>query len=310
MDGSTRGFAMAEPAVPDALVSSSLPRESSPPRARTWAANVPWFSCLVFAILLICAIGGEFLFPHDPNELDLARSFVPPVWHMDGSWAYPFGTDNLGRDVLTRIMAGTRISLIVALYAIVLSGGIGTIVGMLAGYVGGWVDSLIMRLVDIQMSIPSLALALVLAAVLGPGFETVVIVIVITYWTWYARIVRGEVLSLKERDYVALAKVAGCNTFTIFRRHLLPNILNTLLVLATLQVGQVIIFEASLSFLGLGIQQPDVSWGLMLADARNYMTNAWWVITMPGIAIMLTCLSSNLLGDWLRDRFDPKRRQL
>jgi len=156
----------------------------------------------------------------------------------------------------------------------------------------------------------ALALALVLAAVLGPGFHTVVLVIVVTYWTWYARIVRGEVMSLKQRDYVALARVAGCGTLTIFRRHLLPNLLNTLLVLATLQVGQVIIFEASLSFLGLGIQQPDVSWGLMLADARNYITNAWWAITMPGLAIMATCLASNLLGDWLRDHFDPKRRQL
>jgi peptide/nickel transport system permease protein len=207
-------------------------------------------------------------------------------------------------------MAGTRISLVVALYAILISGGIGTAVGMAAGYFGGHVDALIMRLVDIQMSIPALALALVLAAVLGPGFETVVLVIVVTYWTWYARIVRGEVMSLKQRDYVALARVAGCGTLVIFRRHLLPNLLNTLLVLATLQVGQVIIFEASLSFLGLGIQQPDVSWGLMLADARNYISNAWWVITMPGLAIMATCLASNLLGDWLRDHFDPRRRQL
>jgi peptide/nickel transport system permease protein len=160
------------------------------------------------------------------------------------------------------------------------------------------------------MSIPSLALALVLSTVLEPGLNAVVTVIVVSYWTWYARIVRGEILSLRERDYVALARVAGCGTITIFRRHLLPNILNTLLVLASLQVGQVIIFEASLSFLGLGIQNPDVSWGLMLADARGYITNAWWAITMPGIAIMITCLSSNVLGDWLRDNFDPKRRQL
>lgn len=166
-----------------------------------------------------------------------------------------------------------------------------------------------MRLADIQMSIPSLALALMLAAVLAPGFSTVVLVIVVTYWTWYARIVRGEVLALKSRDYVALARIAGCGPITILRRHLLPNIANTLLVLATLQVGQVIVFEASLSFLGLGIQQPDVSWGLMLADARSYMTKAWWLVTMPGIVIMLTCLSCNLVGDWLRDTLDPKRRQ-
>jgi len=273
-------------------------------------AGLPWFAFSVFAVLLVCAIGGDWLFPHDPNGLDLGNAFVPPAWLAGGSWSYPLGTDNMGRDVLTRIMAGTRISLVVALYAILISGGIGTVAGMIAGYFGGRADALVMRLVDIQMSIPALALALVLAAVLGPGFETVVVVIVITYWTWYARIVRGEVMSLKERDYVALARVAGCGTVTIFRRHLLPNLLNTLLVLATLQVGQVIIFEASLSFLGLGIQQPDVSWGLMLADARNYITNAWWTITMPGLVIMATCLASNLLGDWLRDHFDPRRRQL
>ncbi|HRO57817.1 MAG TPA: ABC transporter permease [Burkholderiaceae bacterium] len=301
---------MAESTTPDTALAGALSPASTPARVRSRAAELPWFSLSVFAVLLVCAIGGELLFPHDPNALDLGLAFAPPAWQAGGSWAYALGTDNLGRDVLTRIMAGTRISLVVALYAIVISGGIGTVVGMIAGYVGGRVDTVLMRLVDIQMSIPALALALVLAAVLGPGFETVVIVIVVTYWTWYARIVRGEVLSLKERDYVALAKVAGCGTCTIFRRHLLPNILNTLLVLATLQVGQVIIFEASLSFLGLGIQQPDVSWGLMLADARNYISNAWWVITLPGIAIMLTCLASNLLGDWLRDRFDPKRRQL
>jgi peptide/nickel transport system permease protein len=184
------------------------------------------------------------------------------------------------------------------------------LIGLIAGYFGKSVDAVIMRLVDIQMSIPSLALALVIATVLSPSLTTVIVVISITYWTWYARIIRGEILSLKERDYVALAKVAGCSTATIFARHLLPNNLNTLLVLATLQVGQVIIFEASLSFLGLGIQSPDVSWGLMLADARNYITNAWWAITLPGVAIMLTCLSANLIGDWLRDTIDPRRRQL
>lgn len=291
----------------DAASSRAFPNHAL---RRLLPRGLPWFPTLVFALLLVCALGGEHLLAHDPNGLDLGLAFQPPAWLAGGNWAYPLGTDNMGRDVLARIMAGTRISLVAALYAIVLSGGIGTAVGMVAGYFGGRVDALIMRLVDIQMSIPSLALALVLAAVLGPGFETVVLVIVVTYWTWYARIVRGEVLSLKQRDYVALARVAGCGTLVIFRRHLLPNLFNTLLVLATLQVGQVIIFEASLSFLGLGIQQPDVSWGLMLADARNYITNAWWVITMPGLAIMATCLASNLLGDWLRDHFDPRRRQL
>ena len=272
--------------------------------------GIPYLSLLISGLVVVAAIGGESIAPHDPNGLDLGSAFRPPSWLEGGSIDYLLGTDNLGRDIFSRIIAGARISLTVAVYAIVISGGIGALIGMIAGYFGKTIDAVIMRLVDIQMSIPSLALALVIATVLSPSLTTVIVVISITYWTWYARIIRGEILSLKERDYVALAKVAGCSTATIFTRHLLPNILNTLLVLATLQVGQVIIFEASLSFLGLGIQSPDVSWGLMLADARNYITNAWWAITLPGVAIMLTCLSANLIGDWLRDTLDPRRRQL
>jgi peptide/nickel transport system permease protein len=277
---------------------------------RIFGSGLPYLSLLIFALVVIAAIGGETIAPHDPNGLDLGSAFKPPFWLDGGSVDYPLGTDNLGRDIFSRIIAGARVTLTVAVYAIVISGGIGALIGMISGYFGKIVDTLIMRLVDIQMSIPSLALALVIATVLSPSLSTVIVVISITYWTWYARIIRGEILSLKERDYVALAKVAGCSTTTIFIRHLLPNILNTLLVLASLQVGQVIIFEASLSFLGLGIQTPDVSWGLMLADARNYIGNAWWAITLPGVAIMLTCLSANLIGDWLRDTLDPKRRQL
>ena len=270
----------------------------------------PYVSAIVLSAVIVAAIAGDLITPWDPNGLDLGAAFNPPFWQEGGSLEHPLGTDNLGRDILSRIIAGAHVSLVVAFYAIIFSGGLGGLIGMISGYFGGVVDAVIMRLVDIQMSIPSLALALMLAAVLSPSLSTVVIVVVVTYWTWYARIIRSEILSLKERDYVALAKVAGCSTAVIFARHLLPNILNTLFVLATLQIGQVIIFEASLSFLGLGIQMPDVSWGLMLADARNYITNAWWAITMPGIAIMLTCLSSNLIGDWLRDTFDPKRRQM
>jgi peptide/nickel transport system permease protein len=275
-----------------------------------FGSGIPYLSLAIFALVVIAAIGGEAIAPHDPNGLDLGSAFKPPSWVEGGSIDYLLGTDNLGRDILSRIIAGARISLEVAVYAIVISGGIGALIGMISGYFGKTVDAIIMRLVDIQMSIPALALALVIATVLSPSLTTVIVVISITYWTWYARIIRGEILSLKERDYVALARIAGCSTATILARHLLPNILNTLLVLASLQVGQVIIFEASLSFLGLGIQSPDVSWGLMLADARNYITNAWWAITLPGIAIMLTCLSANLIGDWLRDTLDPRRRQL
>ncbi len=272
--------------------------------------GAPIIPLAILGTVIFCAIAGGLVAPFDPNDADLDAAFQPPFWAREGSWSHPLGTDNLGRDILSRIIAGCRVSVIVSLYAIAFSGAIGALVGMISGYFGGRVDQVIMRLVEIQMSIPSIALALLLAAALQPGLSTVVIVIVFTYWTWYARIIRGEILSLKTRDYVAFARVAGVSTPVIFLRHLLPNIMNTLLVLATLQVGQVIIFEASLSFLGLGIQQPDVSWGLMLSDARQYISNAWWAITMPGIAIMLTCLAANLFGDWLRDRLDPRLRQM
>jgi peptide/nickel transport system permease protein len=299
-------IAQAEPAGPQI---EGVPQRLGRAR-RLWRTGFPVVPAILFGLVVIAGVSGETLAPHDPGGLNLGAAFRPPAWAPGGSITYALGTDNLGRDILSRIIAGANIALVVAAYAIVLSGSVGALVGMVAGYFGGKVDAIIMRLVDIQMSIPSLALALVLAAVLSPSLSTVVTVITITYWTWYARIIRGEILSLKERDYVALARVAGVSTPMIFARHLLPNILNTLLVLATLQIGQVIIFEASLSFLGLGIQTPDVSWGLMLADARNYIGNAWWAITMPGIAIALTCLSANLIGDWLRDTIDPKRRQL
>jgi peptide/nickel transport system permease protein len=294
---------MSDSALPTPL---PLPRS----RIRRRLGGMPWVSLLVLGAVLLAALLGEALSPWDPNEIDLGAAFQPPAWAVGGDLAHPLGTDNLGRDILGRIIAGAHVTLVVALYAILLSGAIGALAGMLAGYAGGWADSVIMRVVEIQNSIPAIALALILAAALEPGLDTVIIVIVLTYWSWYARIIRGEVLSLKTRDYVAFARTAGVSTPVIFRRHLLPNVMNTLLVLATLQVGQVIIFEASLSFLGLGIQQPDVSWGLMLSDARQYITNAWWAITMPGLAIMLTCLAANLFGDWLRDRLDPRMRQL
>ena len=235
---------------------------------------------------------------------------TPPAWEEGGSSEFLLGTDNLGRDILSRIIAGARVSAVVALYAIVISGLIGAVLGMAAGYFGGVVDALISRLIDIQMSVPSIPLAMLFAAVLPPGEAMVIFIIVLSYWTWYARIVRGEVLSLRERDFIALAKIAGVATPIIFIRHLAPNLLNILLVLATLQFGSVIVFEAGLSFLGLGIQPPQVSWGGMLADGRNFIEVAWWLITIPGIAIMAACLASNLLGDWLRDTFDPVRRQV
>ena len=292
---------MAEVVLPRPLLGRLL-------RARE--GGFPYIAAIVLALVLVCALVGPWISPHDAGRIALSEAMTPPAWLEGGSMSHVLGTDNLGRDILSRIIAGARVSANVALYAIVLSGFIGTALGMAAGYFGGVVDALISRLIDVQMSVPSIPLAMLFAAVLPPGEAMVIFIIVLSYWTWYARLVRGEVLSLRERDFVKLAKVAGVGTPTVFYRHLAPNVLNMLLVLATLQFGSVIVFEAGLSFLGLGIQPPNVSWGGMLADGRNFIEVAWWLITMPGLAIMAACLASNLLGDWLRDTLDPVRRQL
>ena len=272
-------------------------------------SSFPVFSTLVLGLLVLSALIGPQVAPFAPDAIQLRDAMTPPAWQEGGSLVHPFGTDMLGRDILSRILAGARVSLVIALFAIVLSGAIGALLGMIAGYLGGAVDTVISRLIDIQMAIPSIPLAMLFAAVLPPGQAMLVAVVVLTYWTWYARILRGEVLVLRERDFVALAKVSGASTWRILFRHLAPNLVNTLLVLATLQFGSVIVFEAGLSFIGLGIQPPQVSWGGMLADGRNFIEVAWWLITMPGLAIMLSCLASNLLGDWLRDSLDPRRRK-
>ncbi len=271
--------------------------------------SFPFASCAVLGTVLFCAAVGQWIAPFPAGAIALRDSMTPPFWLDGGDMTHPLGTDNLGRDILSRIIAGARVSVTVAFYAILLSGGVGTLLGMAGGYFGGMTDAVISRLIDIQMAIPALLLAMLFAAVLPPGEGMVIFVIVLSYWTWYARIVRSEVLSLRERDFIALAKVAGVSTPVIFVRHLAPNVLNTLLVLATLQFGSVLVFEAGLSFLGLGIQPPQISWGGMLADGRNFIEVGWWIITIPGLAIMAACMASNLLGDWLRDTFDPKMRQ-
>ena len=292
------------------MAEAVLPRPILGRLLRRREGGFPYIAGTVLALVLVCALFGPWIAPHEAGRIALAEAMTPPAWLEGGSLDHVLGTDNLGRDILSRIIAGARVSANVALYAIVLSGFIGAMLGMAAGYFGGIADALISRLIDVQMSVPSIPLAMLFAAVLPPGEAMVIFIIVLSYWTWYARLVRGEVLSLRERDFVKLARVAGVGTLTVFYRHLAPNLLNMLLVLATLQFGSVIVFEAGLSFLGLGIQPPNVSWGGMLSDGRNFIEVAWWLITMPGLAIMAACLASNLVGDWLRDTFDPVRRQL
>jgi peptide/nickel transport system permease protein len=227
-----------------------------------------------------------------------------------GDGSFLLGTDKLGRDILSRIIHGSRVSIIVAGIAIFFAGVIGTILGVTAGYFGGWVDGFIMRLVDVSLSIPIILMALVLVAALGASFKTIISVLVIFLWAQYARQTRGETLSIRVQDFIARAKVAGASDIRIMLRHIFPNVFNSLVVLATLQVGFVIILESTLSFLGAGIPRPTPAWGLMVADGRELIVVAWWVALFPGIAILLVVMSMNLLGDWLRDRLDPRLRQI
>ncbi|MBI4608273.1 MAG: ABC transporter permease [Candidatus Rokubacteria bacterium] len=268
------------------------------------------FLVILLLILVLPAVFAPWLAPHDPLAGRLAHKLKPPGWLAGGSWEYPLGTDPLGRDMLSRMIFGARVSLSVSLVAIFIGGTIGTVLGLIAGYFGGWTDALIMRVVDIAFSLPTILLALVLAVVVGPSFRTVILIVALLLWARYARQVRGEVLSVRERDFVAQARIAGCSHLRIMFGHILPNVLNTLIVLGTLQVGYVILLEGTLSFLGVGIPPPTPAWGLMVATGRALIVSAWWVSFFPGLAILLTVLTLNLLGDWLRDRLDPKLRQV
>lgn len=273
----------------------------------------PLSLAIAVPILLALVVGGIFggwIAPYDATEFDLAQRLAPPAWHPDGTSAHLLGTDSLGRDLLSRILIGTRVSLLVSLAALSAGAVVGTALGLLAGYKGGLVDAVIMRLVDAAIGFPMIFIALLFVAIVGPHPLNVIISVAAVLWSRFARVIRSEVLELRERQFIASARVSGVGTLTILVRHLLPNILNTLVVMASLQMGWVILVEASLSFLGAGIPPPAPAWGAMVADGRDLMTSAWWVPTFPGLAILLTVLALNLMGDWLRDRLDPKLRQL
>jgi len=265
---------------------------------------------LLLFVMVIPAIFAPWVAPHDAFLGSLSDRLQPPVWQSGGTSEHLLGTDKLGRDMLSRIIYGARVSLTVSLIAIFVGGIIGTALGLISGYFGGRTDSVIMRLVDISLALPTILLALVLVAAVGPSFGTVITVLVVLLWARYARLVRGETLAIKELDFIARARVAGASHTRIMFRYMFPNVVNSLIVLATLQVGYVILFESALSFLGAGLPRAEPAWGVMVADGRELIVTAWWVSMFPGLAIMLTVLSLNLLGDWLRDHLDPKLRNL
>ena len=276
-------------------------------REKRWPPMVP---LVIVGALLLCALLAPLVSPHSPLEGSLGDRLAPPMGMEGAKPGHFLGTDRHGRDTLSRLIHGARISLSVSVVGIVLTGTLGTFVGLLAGFLGGWTDTLLMRLVDVSLSLPGILIAVLLSVVFEPSFGNVIIVVVFLLWPSYARLVRGETLSLKHQEFVALARIAGCSNLTIMFRHIVPNLVPSILVLATLHVGYVIVLEADLSFLGVGLPPPTPSWGVMVADGRGLIEQAWWISILPGLAILITVISLNILGDWVRDRLDPKLRQI
>lgn len=270
-----------------------------------WANRQGVIGGTIVLAAIVMAVAAPLLAPHDPSRGDLVARFTPPMWMDGGSPDYLLGTDQQGRDVLSRIIWGARISILVGVFAVLVSGTVGVAMGLVAGYYGGLADTVITRIVDIQLSFPFLALAVTAAAVLGAGVVNTILILGIAGWVLYARVVRAEVLSLREREYVVATLALGATDLRLLLRHILPNVLSPVIVIATFAFAFMIITEASLTFLGLGVPPPTAAWGRMMADARSYLTIAPWVAFGPGIALATLVLGVNMLGDWLRDTLDP-----
>ena len=279
---------------------------------RSWKFLRRWpvLSAAIIVILTFVAIFAPLIVPHDPLDSVLLERNVPPAWYEEGTMKYPLGKDPIGRDVLSRLIMGTRISLMIVAVSMIVGTVVGTGLGLIAGFKGGIIDEIIMRAVDIWFGIPFILVALIIAVVVGPGLTTMMGLLALASFGGFVRQVRAEVLSLKERDYVALARVAGASTTRILMVHILPGVSSTVMVIATMSTGGLILAESFLSFVGAGVPPPTPTWGAMVADGRGYMRDAWWITVVPGVAILITVMSLNFLGDWLRDKLDPRLRQL
>jgi peptide/nickel transport system permease protein len=267
------------------------------------------FGVLILLVVVLCAVLAPIISPANPHEQLLSRSLKPPLW-SDGQRIYILGTDHLGRDFLSRLIYGTRVSLAVGFFAVFLTGSVGLLVGLVSGYFGGKVDFVFMRLVDLVLSFPFILLALATIAIVGPSLTVLILVMSMRIWVIYARVVRGEVLSLREQEFVQGARSIGSSHIRIIFRHILPNVLAPVIIIASIYLGRMIIIEAGLSFLGLGVPPPTPTWGGLLSDGKVHLYTAWWVVTFPGLAITITVLGSNLVGDWLRNVLDPRLKSL
>ena len=290
---------------------AAVPLDDRP--RRRWRVRSPRTLAVTLSILVLFVVLGIFgpqIAPEDPNQLNLVGRLQPPFFQSEGSLDHPLGTDDLGRDTLSRLIYGARISLVAIAMIIPLATLIGSLLGLIAGWFGGWTSRVIMAMVDLQLAMPGILVAVLLAAIWGPSLRNVVIVLVFALWATFARIVRGETLALREREFVIAARTIGAGDIRIMARHILPGLVNSIVILATLNVATVIIAEAGLSFLGVGVPQDTISWGAMISQGRNLLSSAWWLVTVPGIAIITVSLVVNVFGDWLRDYLDPTLRNV
>jgi peptide/nickel transport system permease protein len=269
-------------------------------------SKLPWIPIVILSILLACSALAPQLSPYDPNDKDIINSRIPPGQNSE----YLLGTDILGRDMLSRMIFGARTTVYISLVALATGAIVGTVLGLISGYLGGVIGAVIMRIADAVMGFPTILVALVIVVLLGQGTENIIIAVAVTVWARFARMIRGDTLSIRERDYVILAKIAGVSPPVVIIRHVFPNVVNTLMVLTSIQVGQVILLEASLSFLGLGLAPGSPAWGIMVAEGRNVILDMWWLSLFPGVAITVVVMAFNFLGDWLRDYLDPKLRRV
>ena len=274
-----------------------------------WRDKAGFIGVLLITALVFMAVAAPLIAPHDPTVQDLRSRLNPPAWAEKGTPKHLLGTDHLGRDILSRVIHGARVSLLVGTVVVLLAGTFGVIMGLLAGYRGGRTDSFIMRWIDTQVAFPGLLLALIILAVIGPSMTTVIIVLALNGWMVYGRMTRSAVLSVRQTPYVEAAEVIGCSSSRVIFRHVLPNLTSPLITLAILEFARIVLAEAALSFLGLGIQPPATSWGLDVATGKDYIFRAWWLVTMPGIAISMTVLAVNLVASWMRLISDPKERE-
>jgi len=274
-----------------------------------WRDKAGFLGMVFLSLLVISAVLAPLLAPHDPKAQDLAGRLRPPAWQSGGDWSNVFGTDGLGRDVFSRVIYGARVSLTVGLAVVVVAGSFGVAMGVIAGYKGGRTDRMIMRVVDTQMSFPGLLVAILLASLIGPSVRTVVIVLAINGWMVYARMTRGVVLSIKETPYVEAAEIIGCRPRRVMAKHILPSVVAPISTLAVLEFAHVVLAEAALSFLGVGVKRTDISWGLDVSTGQDFIFNSWWLVVIPGIAISVTVLSVNLVASWLRVVVDPQERE-